>query len=129
MGRYSWEAFDQAGLTTSFRCCSCQACRAHFEEADSLADVRLARAALAVERFRLARGRLPEHLAELAPQFLFATPVDPFDGAPLRYRRLAKGYLIYSVDRDGHDDGGREKPPGWKPTDKTPYDITFTVER
>jgi len=32
-------------------------------------------------------------------------PLDPFDGA-LRYRRLERGYLIYSVDVDGRDDGG-----------------------
>ena len=30
-------------------------------------------------------------------------PADPFDGKPLRYRRLAKGYMIYSVDRDLKD--------------------------
>jgi hypothetical protein len=47
----------------------------------------------------------------------------------LRYHRLAKGYVIYSIGADGHDDGGREKPADWKPGDKTTYDITFTVER
>ena len=56
-------------------------------------------------------------------------PTDPFDGAPLRYRRFAKGYVIYSIGSDGHDDGGREKPIDWKSTNKTTYDITFTVER
>jgi len=54
---------------------------------------------------------------------------DPFDGAPLRYRRLEKSYVIYSVGQDGHDDGGREKPADWNPADKTTSDITFTVER
>ncbi|MGB7746152.1 MAG: hypothetical protein WBN75_02575 [Verrucomicrobiia bacterium] len=42
---------------------------------------------------------------------------------------MVKGYVIYSVGRDGHDDGGREKPADWKSSDKTTYDITFTVER
>jgi len=56
-------------------------------------------------------------------------PADPFDGAALRYRRLEKGYVIYSLGSDGHDDGGREKPSDWKSSDKTTYDITFTVER
>ena len=49
--------------------------------------------------------------------------------AKLTAIRLAKGYVIYSVGNDGHDDGGREKPADWKSTDKTTYDITFTVER
>ncbi len=41
-----------------------------------------------------------------------------FDGQPLRYKKLAKGYVVYSVGEDGKDDGGDEKK-----------DITFTVER
>jgi hypothetical protein len=99
------------------------------KEANGLAQVRTAQAALAVERFRLVHGQLPENLNELVPQFLSAVPSDPFDGAPLRYHRLAKGYVIYSVGADGHDDGGREKPADWKSSDKSTYDITFTVER
>ena len=99
------------------------------KEANGLAQVRTAQAALAVERFRLAHRRLPENLNELVPQFLSAVPIDPFDGQALRYHRLAKGYVIYSVGQDGHDDGGREKHADWKSSDKTTYDITFTVER
>lgn len=49
--------------------------------------------------------------------------------AKLQAIHLAKGYVIYSVGSDGHDDGGREKPADWKSSDKTTYDITFTVER
>jgi len=94
-----------------------------------LAQVRAAQSALAVERFRLAHGQLPEDLQELVPQFLSAVPDDPFDGQSLRYHRLAKGYVVYSIGRDGHDDGGRERPFDAKSSDKTEYDITFTVER
>jgi hypothetical protein len=99
------------------------------KEASSYAYLRTSIVAIAVERFRLAHGKLPEKLDELVPQFLSAVPVDPFDGVPLRYHHLAKGYVIYSVGSDGHDDGGREKPADWKSGDKTTYDITFTVER
>ncbi|MGA2686236.1 MAG: hypothetical protein ABSF51_14425 [Verrucomicrobiota bacterium] len=98
-------------------------------EAEFATKLHLTVTALAIERFRSAHGRLPENLNELVPQFLSGLPVDPFDGQPLRYHRLAKGYVIYSVGADGHDDGGREKPADWKSTDKTTYDITFTVER
>ncbi|HKW28405.1 MAG TPA: hypothetical protein VJT54_03650 [Verrucomicrobiae bacterium] len=47
----------------------------------------------------------------------------------IHYHRLAKGYVIYSVGADGHDDGGREKPANWTSADRATYDITFTVER
>lgn len=98
-------------------------------EVKATAELRLATTAIAVERFRLEHGRLPHNLGELVPQFLRTTPADPFDGSPLRYRRLEKGYTLYSVDSDGHDDGGREKPERKKSTDKTSYDVTFIVER
>jgi hypothetical protein len=99
------------------------------QEASLEANIRLAATAFAVERFRLAKGRLPDALSELAPQFLDAIPSDPFDGEPLRYRPLARGYIIYSVDADGHDDGGREPPEVRKSADTTSYDITFIVEQ
>ena len=99
------------------------------KEAKGLAQIYTAQTALAIERFRLANGKLPKKLDELIPQFLPAVPQDPFDGQPLRYHRLEKGYVIYSIDRDGEDNGGRERPADAKSTDKTNYDITFTVER
>jgi tetratricopeptide (TPR) repeat protein len=67
-------------------------------------------AVLAVERYRLARGRWPESLAALVPEFLAAVPADPYDGQPLRYRRLADGVVVYSVGPDGADGGGQSNP-------------------
>ena len=98
-------------------------------EAEYAANLRLATTALAVERFRLAHGKTPEKLDELVPQFLSAVPLDPFNGQPLRYHRLNKGYVIYSIGDDCHDDGGREPPRDLKSNVKPGYDITFTVER
>ena len=98
-------------------------------EAGYAARLRLATTALAVERFRLAHGKLPENLNELVPQFLPGVSADPFDGQPLRYHHLAKGYVIYSVGDDRRDDGGREPPRELKSNLKPGYDITFTVER
>jgi len=98
-------------------------------EAESDAHLRLAIAAVAVERFRSANNRLPSRLEDLAPRFLSAVPLDPFTGQPLQYKQLPRGYMIYSLDRDGRDDGGKEKPANRKSTDKSSYDITFTVER
>jgi hypothetical protein len=61
---------------------------------------------LALERYRLDKGRWPKELTELAPDYLPAVPLDPFDGRPLRYRPLADGVIVYSVGPDGQDDGG-----------------------
>jgi len=76
---------------------------AMLKQAKCVALLRTARAALAIERYRLANARLPDTLPDSAP-------LDPFTGQPLRYKKLAKGYVVYSV--------GDEKK-----------DITFTVER
>jgi hypothetical protein len=100
-----------------------------FREATGLAEIHMAQTALAVERFRLVKQGLPENLNQLIPEFLPAVPKDPCDGQPLRFRRLENGYLIYSVGKDGQDNGGRERPANAKSSDKAPYDLTFTVER
>jgi hypothetical protein len=72
----------------------------------SRARLRCATVALAAERYRLARGTWPPALEALRPDFLATVPSDPFDGAPLPYRRLDDGIVIYSVGEDGRDDGG-----------------------
>lgn len=70
--------------------------------------VRLARTALALERFRLAHdGALPEKLDELVPAFLPEVLRDPIDGAPLRYRLKQDGeFALYSIGLNGVDDDG-----------------------
>ena len=67
-----------------------------------------ARVACALERFRLANGRLPEQLTALVPQYIDAIPNDVIDGQPLRYRLIGDGgYLIYSIGWNQVDDGGK----------------------
>jgi hypothetical protein len=98
-------------------------------ENEGITHQRLVMTALAIEQFSNQNRQIPEKFDELVPLFLPAVPADPFDGEPLRYHRLANGYVIYSVGRDGEDNGGRERPTDAKSSDKTGYDITFTVER
>ena len=62
---------------------------------------------MAVERFRLANDRWPERLEDLVPAYLSKIPIDPFDGRPLRFRRLKDGVIIYTVGEDQKDDGGQ----------------------
>jgi hypothetical protein len=86
----------------------------------------LARTALAVERYRLATGRLPGQLEDLVPQCLDRVPTDLFDGRPIRYERLSRGYVVYSVGEDGYDDGGREFD---RKNQGAPCDLPFIVVR
>lgn len=88
------------------------------------ARLRCAVAALAVERYRQKHGRWPERLADVVPDFLTAIPADPSDGAPLRYRRLEDGAVVYSVGDDGQDGGGLLKRQGIL---KDPDDVGFQL--
>lgn len=64
--------------------------------------------ACAIERYRLATGRLPDALAALVPQFLEKVPSDIMDGRPLRYHPEPDGgYVLYSVGWNRTDDGGQ----------------------
>jgi hypothetical protein len=72
----------------------------------SRAELRCAAVALAAERYRLDHGRWPEAPAQLVPDYIGQLPSDPFDQAPLRYRRLEDGLMIYAIGPDGRDDGG-----------------------
>ena len=94
------------------------------------ARLRTVRVGLAIERYRLANGKLPENLAELVPAYLDTVPKDPFDGQELRYKRIEKGYVVYSIGEDGSDDGGEERlPQGKRKGGKANWDVTFIVER
>ncbi|HWX22055.1 MAG TPA: hypothetical protein VN578_19310 [Candidatus Binatia bacterium] len=97
--------------------------------ADCVAQLRVAEAALAVERYRLsASSALPDSLGQLAPKYLAVVPEDPYDGKPVRYKKLSpKGYVVYSIGRNRQDDGGMPKPPTAKPDGA--YDLTFVVRR
>ena len=86
--------------------------------------LRCATVALAAERHRINRGEWPRVLADLVPEHLASVPLDPFDAAPLRYRRTDTGAVIYSVGSDGRDDGGDATIP---PGEYAPRDIVFTL--
>jgi hypothetical protein len=67
----------------------------------------LAITAIAIKRYQLAHGRLPDSLADLVPAFLSKPILDPMDGKPLRYRPNPDGtFQLYSVGFDGRDNGG-----------------------
>ena len=94
----------------------------------NVAHLNTARVGLAVQRYRLASGKLPETLAELVPAYLDAVPKDPFDGKEMRYKKLETGFVVYSIGEDGSDDGGKERPRE-RSSPPSPWDVTFFVLR
>jgi len=98
----------------------------HRPEHDIRTRVALARTAIAVERYRLAKNHLPERLDELVPEFLDAIAPDYFaDGRPISYRIKDNGeFVVWSWGRDGDDDRGEEDS---EHQDHNIVDYTFTV--
>jgi hypothetical protein len=101
--------------------------KAFLRDSSHRAHIRVAQLVLAIERFRLANnGKLPDQLSSLVPTYLDKTPVDPFDGQPIRYKRTDKGYVVYSIGADEKDDGGAERIPN--APKGSPEDVTFIVD-
>jgi hypothetical protein len=77
---------------------------------ETMAQVRQTRegvlTAIAIERYRLARGAYPVGVAELSPEFMASPGVDTFDGAMLRYRVREGVPVLYALGSDLDDDGG-----------------------
>ena len=74
----------------------------------------LTRLAVALERFRQARGAFPERLAELVPDFIAEVPVDVYSRQPMIYRRKEGGtFLLYGVGSNRRDEGGADESEGF----------------
>jgi hypothetical protein len=98
-------------------------------ETRTIAHLRTARVGLAIQRYRLAAGALPDTLADLVPAYFDDIPKDPFDGNELRYSKRDAGYVIYSVGEDLSDDGGKERPKKRRGQSRPNSDVTFIVEQ
>jgi hypothetical protein len=98
--RYEWIPVGGQALATHGIVDRCN--RVAEAVARSIAGVHAVRAALRIERQRLATGRLPDSLDDS----ILSGTVDPFTGRPLLYRKEADGFTVYSVGPDGSDDGG-----------------------
>ena len=97
-----------------------------------IARLRTARVGLAVQRYRLANGSLPDRLSPLVPEYLDTIPKDPFDNNGLRYIKRGNGFIVYSIGEDLSNDGGVERIPYSKRPKGKPapnWDVTFIVER
>lgn len=84
---------------------------------------------VAIERFRLARQRLPESLDELVPDFLPAVPQDVWSGQPLVCKPGSDNYQVYSLGPNRKDDGGVGMDTAdYNHCDQTGVPIIRTVE-
>jgi len=89
--------------------------------------LRVARAGLAVEQWRMKNGRWPQRLEDLVPEFLNAVPQDPYSDGTIGYSQTEHGAVIlYSVGPDGKYSGGRtqEEAPAHQPE---AYDLLFRL--
>jgi hypothetical protein len=68
--------------------------------------VRSAQVAVMVERYCLAKRRLPASLQELRDFIGHDLPADPFTGKDLIYKVQRDAFSVYSVGEDKVDDGG-----------------------
>ena len=69
-----------------------------------------AKLAMACNRFARDKGRWPETLTELVPEYLGEVPRDPYDGAPFRYS--AEKGLVWAVGKNLTDEGGSTRVLG-----------------
>ena len=91
------------------------------KDASSLAHLRAATLALAIERFRNAHaGALPQTLKNLVPDDLTKIPSDPSTGESLSFKRLNHGYAIFRLGSVVAE--GEEQP-------KVDSEYLFIVER
>jgi hypothetical protein len=84
---------------------------------DTHALQRVTMTALALRLYRKENGRCPENLQQLVPKYLPSVPIDPYDGKPLRYRKLQKGFRVWSVGGNCKDDGGVKVRDWWRKGD------------
>ncbi len=96
-----------------------------------IARCRAALIGIAIEQYRLRhQGGIPERLDQLVPVYIRELALDPFNGLPMRYKRLDTGYCVYSVGKNGVDNGGAgADPPQQGRLGNSGDDIAFSVER
>jgi len=70
------------------------------------ASVTLLDTELALRDYHARHDRWPNDLSTLVPTDLNALPIDPHTDDPLKYRLENDGFALYSVGKDGDDDGG-----------------------
>ena len=100
-------------------------------EGATTAKTQLTDFAFALARYHNDHAAYPRRLAELSPKYMAEVPKDPWSDREYLYRPKDNGYLLYSVGRNGKDDGGinslddPKKYASETDLDKVPDDIAI----
>ncbi|MFH2068436.1 MAG: hypothetical protein ABII89_03110 [Candidatus Omnitrophota bacterium] len=62
--------------------------------------------ALALKIYKQKHGYYPDMLISLFPEVISQLPLDPFTGKDYIYRKEGRGFILYSIGRNEHDDNG-----------------------
>ena len=92
-------------LSSTLYCAFGQVFNQHYRY---LAKRKMAGVALAVRMYQIDRGRLPDRLGQLVPDYLANIPQDPMaePGSQIRYINDPQGPRLYCLALDGRDHGG-----------------------
>jgi hypothetical protein len=63
--------------------------------------------ALALAEYRAVHDDYPSTLQKLIPKYIKQIPADDFSGSEFAYRKTDDGYHLYSLGKNGRDDGGK----------------------
>jgi hypothetical protein len=61
---------------------------------------------IALARYKAEHSAYPKTLDALVPEYSDGIEMDPFGNDALAYRREKDGFVLYSIGRDGVDNGG-----------------------
>jgi hypothetical protein len=100
------------------------------EDAQGRKQLAFAATGLAVERYRLEHGSLPDTLEVLAPNYMAEIPRDPFNDGPLLYHRHNDGFTVTSnglngVPTMGSDENDRESEWNWYANTDMPFRVQY----
>jgi hypothetical protein len=90
----------------------------HLETHRSMFDI-----VMALFEYRADLKHYPDTLEKLVPEFIERIPVDYFGHRALVYRKTDAGFLLYSLGKNGRDDGGE----GWSEHNTEADDVTIQV--
>jgi hypothetical protein len=62
---------------------------------------------ISLKLFELKYHKYPDQLNDLIPEFESTIPLDLFAEAPLKYSKVDKGFVLYSVGANEQDDAGK----------------------
>lgn len=93
--------------------------------------ISLAQIALALDQYKQKSRTYPASLQELNKKIGWQASIDPFSGKGFIYKPKGTGYVLYSVDEDFKDNGGKQPDPSKskKLTREEHYDIVWEVNR